>query len=276
MALGIFLIGVVVAIIAFNYFRGIRFSFKKKERTKDLKVFSVKKALLKKELTILFKDSNNIFSFTGLLVIQPFLMYLVVNSLNGVFTSGAFSYYILVIPNFIPLLDIVLIMLFTLIINSGANSYITAEKRTMRIMKTIPISVATQMAIKVLVPFTASLISLILSTTVLYVLGAIDLSIYLFSTLLSVVLLAIFELVSLREELKIRMNKPRSTFLSSLYSYLLPVAFFVVAIYCSYYDVELKIAYLVGLGVMLLLGLPFVIKLKSKTINDFLDLEMET
>lgn len=273
---GIFLIGLVVAIVAFNYFRGLRFASKKKERTKGLKVYSVKMALLKKELTILFKDSNNIFSFTGLLVIQPFLIYLVVNSLNGVFTSGAFSYYILVIPNFIPLLDIVLIMLFTLIINSGANSYITAEKRTMRIMKTIPISVATQMAIKVLVPFTASLISLILSTTVLYVLGAIDLSIYLFSTLLSVVLLAIFELVSLREELKIRMNKPRSTFLSSLYSYLLPVAFFVVAIYCSYYDVELKIAYLVGLGVMLLLGLPFVIKLKSKTINDFLDLEMET
>ena len=276
MALGIFLIGVVVAIIAFNYFRGIRFSFKKKERTKDLKVFSVKKALLKKELTILFKDSNNIFSFTGLLVIQPFLMFLVINALNGVFTSGAFSYYILVIPNFIPLLDIVLIMLFTLIINSGANNYITAERKTMRIMKTIPVSVATQMFIKVLVPFAASALSLIVSTSVLYFLQEIDLSIYLFGTLLSLVLLLIFELVSLREELKVRMNKPRSTFLSSLYSYLLPIAFFVVSIYCSYYKLELKYAYLVALGVMLILGLPFVIRIKHRTTNDFLDLEMET
>ena len=276
MALGIFLVGVVVAIVAFNYFRGLRFSFKKQERKKDLRVFTVKQALLRKELTILFKDSNNIFSFTGLLVIQPFLMFLVINALNGVFTSGAFSYYILVIPNFIPLLDIVLIMLFTLIINSGANNYITAEKRTMRIMKTIPVSVFTQIFIKVLVPFTASAVSLIVSTSVLLFLQEINLSIYLFGTLLSLVLLLIFELVSLREELKVRMNKPRSTFLSSLYSYLLPLAFFVVAIYCSYYNLELKYAYLVALGVMILLGLPFVIRIKHKTTNDFLDLEMET
>jgi hypothetical protein len=132
------------------------------------------------------------------------------------------------------------------------------------------------MFIKVLVPFAASALSLIVSTTVLYFLQEIDLSIYLFGTLLSLVLLLIFELVSLREELKVRMNKPRSTFLSSLYSYLLPIAFFVVSIYCSYYKLELKYAYLVALGVMLILGLPFVIRIKHRTTNDFLDLEMET
>lgn len=273
---GVFLLGLLVAILAFNYFRGLRIATKKKERKKDLKVSSLKMTLLKKELIILFKDSNNLFSFTGLLVIQPFLMYLVVSALNGVFTSGTFAYYIMVLPNFVPLLDIVLIMLFTLIINSGANNYITAEKHTMRIMKTIPVSVKTQMFIKVMVPFVASAFSLLISTTVLVITSEIELQTYLFGTGLTLILLVIFELVSLREELKIRMNKPRQTFLSSLYSYLLPIAFFVVSLYCSYYKLDLKYAYLVALGVMVILGLPFIVNLKSRTVNDFLDLEMET
>lgn len=271
--LGVFLIGMVVAILAFNYCRSIRFNSRSKERKSDLKVHSLKFTLIKKELTLLFKDSNNIFSFTGLLILQPFLMYLVLEALNGVFTSGTFAYYLMALPNFIPLLDIVLIMLFTLIINSGANNYITAEKYTIRIMKTIPVSFTTQIFIKVLVPFSTSLISLIVSTSVLYFAKVISLETCLFATLISAVLLFVFELVSLKEELAIRMNKPRSTFLSSVYSYLLPIAFFVVALYSSYYKIDIIYAYLIGLGVVLLLGLPFFIKLKSRTIENFMDLE---
>lgn len=273
-SLGVFIIGLSVAIIAFNYFRSIRFSSKKKVRTKDLKVTSAKKTLLKKELTILFKDSNNIFSFTGLLIIQPFLMYLVISALNGVFTSGTFSYYLMVLPNFVPLLDIVLIMLFTLIINSGANNYITVEKNTMRLMKTIPVSVFTQISIKVVVPFVASLISLLVSTIVLYATQVISTQTFIFGTGLTIVLLMVFELVSLSEELKIRMNKPRSTFLSSLYSYMLPIAFLIATLYISYFKVDVMYVYLVGLGVIVILGLPFVIRLKHRVTSNFLDLEL--
>ena len=125
------------------------------------------------ELCLLFKDSNNIFSFAGLLIVQPFLMYLVVSALNGVFSSGTFAYYLVALPNFMPVLDIVLIMLFTVIINAGANSYIGSEKRTVRIMKTIPISVFTQLIIKVGVPFVTSCISLVISTLVLLIAGVI-------------------------------------------------------------------------------------------------------
>ena len=126
-SLGIFILGLSVSIFAFNYFRNISIANVSKERVDDLKVTSLKKILLKKELTILFKDSNNIFSFAGLLIVQPFLLYLVVSALNGVFSSGTFAYYLVALPNFIPVLDIVLIMLFTVIINSGANNYIGAE-----------------------------------------------------------------------------------------------------------------------------------------------------
>ena len=271
---GVFLIGLIVAVIAFNFFRGFRFHAKESKKIKDLKVTGVKRTLLKKELIILFKNSNNIFSFTGLLIVQPFLMYLVINALNGVFTSGTFSYYIAVLPNFVILLDVVLIMLFTLIINSGANNYIAAERSTMRILKTIPVSIFTQMFIKVAVPLFASIISLVISTTVLYVTETITLQTYLFSTLLTIVLLVVFEIVSLKEELKIRMNKPRSTFLSSFYSYLLPIAFLLVTLYASYSKINIVYAYLIGLGTVILLGLPMVINLKSKVVNDFIDLEM--
>ena len=272
-ALGVFILGLIIAIMCFSYFRNLRFTSRPKERKKDLKVRGIKSILIRKELTLLFKDSGNIFSFTGLLIIQPFLMYLILTALNGVFTSGTFAYYLLVIPNFIPLLDIVLVMLFTLIINSGANNYITAEKYTIRIMKTIPVSVGTQMFIKVMVPFVCSSLSLIVSTLVLYLTNVIDLQMFIVATVLTLVLLLVFELVSLKEELAIRMNKPRSTFLSSLYSYLLPISFFIVTVLCSYFEINLIYAYGIGLLAICLLGLPFIIKIKSKTISNFMDLE---
>ncbi len=272
-ALGVFIIGATFAIFAFNYFRGIKFNSKNKVRKNDLKVDSLNKILIKKELTLLFKDSNNIFSFTGLLIIQPFLMYLVISALNNVFSSGTFQYYSLVVPYFIPLLDIVLIMLFTLIINSGANSYISNEKNTIRIMKTMPVSFEHQLFIKVLVPFIASVISLIISAIVLLIFGIVSFQTFIFGLLLSIVLLLIFELVSLKEELKIRINKPRATFTSSLYSYLLPVVFFLSALLATNLGVNIIVAYIIGLIAILLLGLPFVFKLKETINLNFMDLE---
>ena len=80
-SLGVFIAGVTICIFAFNYFRNLSITHKTKEREDDLKVSSIKKILIKKELVLLFKDSNNIFSFAGLLIVQPFLMYLVVSAL---------------------------------------------------------------------------------------------------------------------------------------------------------------------------------------------------
>lgn len=272
--IGIFAIGLAISIFAFNYFRSIRFNSKPKPLKGNLKVQSVKKILIKKELILLFKNSNNIFSFTGLLVVQPFLLYLVISALNGVFSSGLFQFYMLVLPQFVPLLDIVIIMLFTLIINSGANSYITVEKNTMKIMKTIPVNYKTQLFIKAAVPFVASTISLIVSTLVLYVLGTVSFRTFMFGTLLSIVLLLVFVLVSFKEELGIRMNKPRSSFMSSLYSYLLPILFFVVALVTSYFGVSILLSYFIGLLVIIMLGIPYIVILKKKTSSLFMDLEV--
>ena len=200
-------------------------------------------------------------------------MYLVISALNNVFSTGTFQYYTLVVPNFIPLLDIVLVMLFTLIINSGANSYISNEKNTIRIMKTIPVSVERQLIIKVLVPFIASVISLVISTLILLIFNIISVQTFIFGLILSILLLLIFELISLKEELKIRINKPRSTFLSSLYSYLLPIAFFISALLSTYLGLHIIVAYIIGLVVIILLGIPFMVRLKESINSNFMDLE---
>lgn len=273
-SLGIFILGLSISIFAFNYFRNISIQGNSKERTTDLKVISLKKILLKKELTILFKDSNNIFSFGGLLIVQPFLLYLVISALNGVFSSGTFAYYLIALPHFIPVLDIVLIMLFTVIINAGANNYIDAEKRTMRIMKTIPVNVFTQLIIKVSVPFLTSVASLLVSTIILWATKTISFQTFAFGTLITIVLLFVFELVSLWEELSIKFNKPKSSFLSGVYSYLLPLVFLSVSLVLTYFEVNIIVAYLASTGVILLLSLPFVIRFRYRTINKFLDLEV--
>ena len=273
-SLGVFIIGLSISIFAFNYFRNISLSNTAKERKDDLKVISLKKILIKKELTILFKDSNNIFSFAGLLLVQPFLLYLVVSALNNVFSSGTFAYYLIALPNFMPVLDIVLIMLFTVIINAGANNFIGAEKRTMRIMKTIPVNVFTQLIIKVSVPFLTSCASLLVSTIILWATKTISFQTFVFGTLITIILLFVFELVSLWEELSIKFDRPKSSFLSSIYSYLLPIAFLVVSLVLSYFSINIVISYLASTGTILLLSLPFVVKFKYRTINKFLDLEV--
>ena len=273
-SLGIFIIGVIIAILAFSYFRSIQISADSKEIKENIHVVSIKKILIKKELTLLFKDSNNIFSFAGLLMIQPFLLYLVVEAINSVFSSGTFAYYLLALPYIIPVLDIVIIMLFTLIINSGANTYITNEHSTVRIMKTIPVSPFMQIIIKVGVPYICSCLSLIISTFVLLITNVISFQTFIFSTLITMILLLIYELASLKEELEIKFNGKKSNFISSLYSYLLPIVFLVISLILSYFEVNIIFAYLIACIVILLLGLPFIIKFKSKTINSFLDLEV--
>jgi hypothetical protein len=194
--------------------------------------------------------------------------------MNLVFTSGAFAYYMLALPELIPLIDVLLVMLFTLIINQGANEYIQAEKANVRLMKTIPISETLQIFIKVSVPFVLSFISLFASIIVLYLSATIALSTAIFSLILTTILLLIFEVVSLREELAIRHTKPRSNLLSSFYSYALPVLYFACSVFCCAKGFSLQQAFLVGIVVFILMGIPYFYRIKSKTAKKFLDLEM--
>ena len=271
---GVFSLGLTISVYSFRYFKNsVRTSeISKKERV--IKITSIDKALIKKEITLLFKDSGYILSFTGLLVVQPFLAYLVIHALNTIFHSGAFSYYVTLLPNFVPLIDILLIMFFTLIINQGANNYISMENKNVRLMKTIPVSLYKQLLFKVMIPFILSSASLIITILVLAITQVISVTTAIFAFLLTFILLAIFEIVSLFEELKVKRNKPRSTTMSTLYSYLLPIIYFASTLLLSYSGVNIFLVYAIAIVAILLTSLPYVIKLKERLARMFLELEM--
>ena len=271
---GVFLVGVSIVIFAFNYLRSVAMQPKSGKVKDELNITSPTVALLKKELFLLFKDSNNIFSFTGLLIVQPFLVYIIIDSLNSVFASGAFAYYMQALPELIPLIDVLIIMLFTLIINQGATGYIQSEKSNVRLMKILPVPPLKQLLIKVLVPLSLSVTSLIITVLALGIGKKISWLTLIFALVLTLILLVIFDIVSLKEEMRIGNNRPRSTAMSTLYSYLLPVAFFASAVVSCIFGMDIRWAYVIGLAVFALLGAPHLIKLRSRMKEMFLDLEM--
>lgn len=275
-AFGIFLMGVCISIAAFNYFRKLQIQKSKVNMNAEhtLKQTSITKALIKKELILITKNSSYIFSFTGLLIIQPFLVFLVISALNTIFRSGLFLYYTAILPNFVPLLDILLIMMFTLIINQGANNYISMEEKNIRLMKMIPVNPKKQLLIKVMIPFVCSTVSLLLSLILFLSTQIISLKTFLFGFILTMMVLTIFNIVSLLEELKIKRNKPKNIFWSTFYSYLLPFIFFFVSLLLSFFKVNIYVVFVISMVIIALIGLPFIIALPKKVNRLFLELEV--
>ena len=273
-SLGIFVIGFSFSIFAFSFFRNIVFQSRRKKTRTKLHVYKANTVLIKKELTLLFKESGNIFSFSALLIVEPFLMYLIISSLNGVFTSGIFQYSTLILPGFTVFFDIVLVMLISTIITSGASQFITNEKKTVRLLKTLPIKPLKQIWIKILVPYVLSLISLIISTIVLFVTKVFDLKTWLITLLLSVLLLTAYMIVSAIEELKMKNNFKKKTVLSTIYMYVVPILFFGVSVLLSLKNMEPVIVYLAATVLILGSGIPFLINILVKTNDYFLDLEI--
>ncbi len=272
--LGIFMLGCAIAIIAFNYVRNISISKNNSNKVKTMKQTSVTNALIKKEIKMLTKNSGYSFSYLGLLVIQPLLAYLVIKALNTIFTTGVFAYYISVVPNFLPLLDVLMLMFFSVIISQGANQYIQMEKMTIKVMKTIPVNFKKQLFVKVSIPFILSFVSFFITNLVLLIGGVINFITFLFGALLVTILLLIYDIVSLNEELNIRNHKPRSTFLSNLYAYLIPIVYFGVTALLSYFQMSLVLAFLIGIVVLVVILIPHFFYIKKNMNSLFMDLDV--
>ena len=273
-ASGIFIFGLSIVIFLFNYIRNVSINKDHKVKEKKFKEVPIWKCLMKKEIILLAKNSEYTFSFTGLLIIQPFLAFLVIKALNTIFSSGVFSYYISMVPNFVPLMDMLILMLFSAIISQGANSYIQMEKRTIKIMKTIPVKYSTQLLIKVSIPYLLSFLSLFLTLLVLLISGSITILTFIFGVVLVGLFLLLFDIISLKEELSIRNHQPRRTTVSNLYSYLFPFGFFIITALLSYIKLPLFIAYLMGLILVLGIGIPYTLKLRKNMSNLFMELDV--
>ncbi len=270
---GIFMLGLTITVFTFHRVRNLSATSKPKPPRADYKLRTQTYGLVKKEIILLTKNPDYIFSFSGLLIVQPFLLYLIVTAMNAIFGSGTFLYYTMLFPNFVALVDVFLVMMVTLIINGGANQYITIEERTIKNLKTIPVDYRVQLIVKMLLPYTLSAFFLLISVLVLLIFGVLSIITAAFALLLTLVVMFVFDLISLREELNIRHGKPRSTFLSTLFSYVLPFAYIALVMFLSYKGMSLWLIYLMGVALFIVLGLPHLFKVKKRMGDWFMELE---
>lgn len=272
-ALGIFMLGASITVFTFHKVRNLATTEKPKPPKAEYKYTSQVMGLIKKELILLTKNPDYIFSFSGLLIVQPFLLYLIVAAMNAIFSSGTFLYYTTLFPNFVALMDVFLVIMVAVIINGGANQYISIEERTIKNLKTIPVDYRLQLMIKMLIPYTLSAVFLLISVVVLLIGGVISPMTAVASLLLTLTVLFVFDVVSMREELNIRHGKPRSSYLSTLFSYVLPFAYIALVMFLSYRGTSLWLIYLMGLALFWVLGLPQLIKVRRKMGDWFMELE---
>ena len=275
-SLGVFIVGLSVAIFFYNKFLQNVFYEKKKEEGKErvLKETTPTKALIKKELILLFRNSNFIFSFTGLLMVEPFLSYLIIKALNTIFTSGTLSYYLIAVPNIISFLDVMLMMLISAIIFQGANNYITNENKNVRLMKSMPVSYSTQLMIKVAIPLILSISFLVMSYLVLGISKTMPWLTFLYGLLMNIIFLITLSIISLFEELSVKRNQEKNALLSSIYTYIVPFVYFLLALLLCYNKMNYHYIFLIGLGVVVVSILPFIINFKHRISDKFLSLEV--
>ncbi len=273
-ALGILVLGAAVCILSYRRLRFVRFQAHEKRKTAHPTPMSARRALVKKEWILLFRDSDNLFSFTGLLVVQPFLVYLIVSSLNTIFTSGIFAYYVALLPNFLPVIDMLLVILVSLIIAQGANNYISGEAKNIRLIKSMPVSTFLQLTVKAALPLVFVCASVFVTYLVLFATGTVSIWTALAGFALAALIQIIYSMISLYEELRIRQNRARSYFLSSTFSYMLPILYSAGMILASYFGLPLYAVYLIGLAVILASGLPWAIGFKSRILRLFDELEV--
>ena len=272
-SLGIFILGVAITVFMYGYMRRVVIQKKTREKTFTFKPHSPSYALAVKEIALITKNPEFVFSFSGLLAVEPFLLYLIVAAMSTIFTSGTFVYYVSLFPDFTSMISVFLVMMVALIISSGAVRYISMEASTIKNLKTIPISSKKQLIIKLMIPFVMSEIALFIAILVLLIGRAAPPLACLFAFLLSSVLLFVFGVISMREELNIRHNKPRSTFISTFYAYALPFAFLIIGLLLSLVGLPVFVIYLLGMLVFAGVGVPVVLKVWHNMDDWFIDLE---
>ena len=184
------------------------------------------------------------------------------------------AYYLASVPNIVAFMDVMLMMLISAIIFQGANSYITNENKAVRLMKSMPISLFEQLAIKVLIPLALSLAFLFISYLVLAVTLTLSIIPFLYGLIINTIFIITLAIVSLFEELKVKRNATKNTLLSSVYTYAVPTVYFLVALLFCYFKVNYNITFLMGLGVVILSLVPYMIHFKERVSEQFLSLEV--
>lgn len=273
---GIFILGATIVTYFYSRFSyiGSYNNVHNKKTYNKIRVTSPRIALIKKELIILFRDSNFIISFTGLLFVEPLLLFFIVRGVNTIFSSGSLIYYALLVPDLVKSMDLFIFLLIVAIIAQGGTNYLSNENKSMRIIKTIPVKETTQLAIKILIPLVSVVFFSFLSIFVLNIAGLLSFIDAFFFFIISSLFVCVLSLISMYEELKIKRNSERTTIFSNIYIYIVPLLIFFVMLFFSYFKIKIIYSYLISLAFIVLCGSPIFLNMNHKIKKWFIEMEV--
>ncbi len=209
----------------------------KAKKEKKAVLVSPFKALLRKEMALLFKEEANLFSYTSLLILCPFLTFAVISSLNSIIYDNL-RFYAAYFPELVSGINLTLILLFSGVINASASLSMTREGKALLIVKYLPISPLKQILAKILLPVSFSFLSLFVTEIVLISTSIITLPVFFSSFFIGFLLILFNNLFGVYSDMHDKEGEERKIRLSVvnemvplLLPFVLFALFFVFSVY---------------------------------------------
>ena len=247
------------------------------KENKQLRLSTPFKSLIKKEMDLLFKDEGNMFSYTSLLIMCPFLTYVVISSLNNIIYDNL-RFYAAYFPELVSGINLMLVLLFSGVINSSASLAMTREGKALKIVKILPISPIKQIFSKIMIPMLFSEVSLLLTAIVLISTKVITLPVFfsvLFIGTLTILFNNIFGVYADMHDMSSEERKIKMSIINELVPMLLPLVLFLIFFVFS---ITLHLPswslYLIGNLFSAIVLLPFGIGLKKRYQKAFVRMEV--
>lgn len=259
----------------FNRLDSFKSSKKKQSKNANLKVNSLFYSLLKKETDLLFKDSSYIFSYTSLLIMMPFLSFVVISSLNSIIYQNL-KIFLNLFPELTNAISLTLILLFMGVINSSATLSISREGKALQIVKYIPVEPSKQILAKLIIPTLLSSLSLLISEIVLISTSSIPVSVFFTSLIVGLCLIIFSNVFGVFMDMKdlTYSKKFKSKYLVNLVSIIYPLIILVVMFGLSFLGAPSYSIYLVITLISIILLVPLFIKFKSRLSKGFYSMEV--
>lgn len=268
-------VGIILSSLFYSKMNKLENSNTNKEKAqKPLIIRNQFKSLLVKETKLLFNNSNNLFTYSSILILVPFLSFIVISSLNSIVYSSQ-DLFVSYFKELKDGLNITLILLFVSVSLTMVTKSIDREGACIRIIKIIPIDPFKQLLAKILLPVLISFIScflmlLILVTTSQITVNTFFITFYLATTYL---IFAVIEglLVNMKEKNK---KKNKFLFLNSFVTLLYPLFVFVIYTLMAFYKVDMLYIYLVLLTYGLIFIVISTVNIKKRIIKAFISMEV--
>ncbi len=277
---GLSLLLVVIGLGSVSLFYNRMLKEEKEEKSyhlgKKIVVSKPVPALLKKEFSLLFLDENNLFSYTSLLILCPFLTYAVLSSLNDIIYDNL-RFYASYFPELVNGINLTLILLFSNAINSSVSNSMKREGKALKIVKTIPVSIKDQLFCKILPPFVCGFVSLLLTCIVLLSTSVITVFVFFSSLGIGTLLLLISDVFGIYCDMhdSSAYKRRKISFINDLFTLVYPFfLFFVFFLFSLLFKAKGFVLYLSCFLLTLVLCLLLLLFVKKNAKKAFREMEV--